>query len=91
MTGESFDRRKEDRDTRDTAVRADQKVDSHIQDCIKWREVVEKSFQSLKADLAAQGTDIKSLNNRVVLIIGGLIVVSKLLDWVAPALHKGAP
>lgn len=70
-----------DRATRDVAVKAETKIDQHMQDCIKWREVVQASFATLQ-------TDLKSLNNRVILIIGGLIALSKAADLVVPLFHK---
>lgn len=66
--------------TRDLAVEARTKIDAHVQDCIKWREVVQKSFSDLQADL-------KTLNTRVILILGGLIALSKALEFVPGLAH----
>lgn len=61
-------------DTRDIAVAADTKIDSHMVDCIQVRTRIEKALDDIRADL-------KRINWYLPLIIGGIIVVSHGFDW----------
>lgn len=79
----------DDYSTRDTAVRADTKIDSHMQECVEWRKAVHKSFAELTSEIKTLTSDVKSLNTRVILIIGGIIALSKLADWILPLFHGG--
>lgn len=73
------DRRNDD--TRDIALKANTKVDQHMTDCVQFRIDVQKTLGEFRED-------IKKLNWRMALLMGGITAVSKLLDYYMP-LHRG--
>lgn len=88
---DDYDRRKEDLEVRDAAVRAETKIDGHIQDCAKWRESVQKGFIDLRTDNRELRDDNKTLARNMTLIIGGLIGLSKAADLIGPFFHSMKP
>lgn len=62
-------------DTRDIAMMAKTLIDAHMTDCTKFRE-------GLRADLKSFNDDLKKLNNRVMMIIGGIVLITHGVDWV---------
>ena len=49
-----------DHQTRDLAVRADAKVDSHLMDCAAYRLRLADELKTMKKDISADTVDIKS-------------------------------
>lgn len=62
-----------EQNTRDTAVRAETKVDAHITDCQQFRLIIDKRLSEFR-------DDIRKLNWRVALITGVGIAVQKGMD-----------
>ncbi len=75
VSDDNGDRR--DHSTRDMAIEARVLVNQHMTDCAR-------RWDKLETKLVTMTGDIKSLGNRVLLIIGGLIVTAKALDWAVP-------
>ena len=71
-------------ETRDIAVQARSDINSHIQDCVRFRQQLSDNHKEMREDL-------KKINNRVMLILGGLMLLSKGLDFLVPFLHKVTP
>lgn len=69
------------KDTRDIAVTAKSLIDQHMQDCVRVREAIFASFKDFRNDLKRQ-------NWILAMIVGGLILVSKLPDYI-PFLSHG--
>lgn len=69
------------RETRDLAVEANSLINQHMKDCVTWRE-------SVQSTLGEMSKELKSLNNRVIYIIGGIIAITKAADYILPFLHK---
>lgn len=68
-----YEKRQEDRNTRDIAVKADTKVDTHMQDCLAVRQRIEDSLKDIR-------TDLKRINWLLPLLIGGIMVIKEGLD-----------
>lgn len=69
-------------DTRDMVIRANTKIDTHVDDCIRFRATIAKSFDDVRADLKKQSWYLT-------LIIGGLIALSRLPE-IMGAIHKAS-
>lgn len=67
-------------ETRDMAVQANTKIDHHLLDCAQFREALRSDFKEFRDDL-------KRLNWRIAIMIGGLVVLSHGIDWLV-SLHK---
>ena len=63
-----------DDNTRDLALTANTKIDQHMTDCTKFRE-------ALRQDLIGFREDIKKINWRVAMMLGGLIIISHGVDY----------
>lgn len=63
-----------DESTRDIAMAAKLLIDHHMTDCNVFRD-------NLRGDLAEFRNDLKKINWRMALILGGLIVLSHGIDW----------
>lgn len=74
------DRRVLDNQTRDIAIEARSLVNQHMTDCTSFRS-------DLKATLAEFRSDIKTLYVRLAAILGGLIMISKLVDFGVKLIH----
>lgn len=61
--------------TRDIAVTANTKVDAHIQECTELRKRIEKALDDFREDL-------KKINWRMAMMVGGLLVLSHVIDWI---------
>ncbi len=68
--------------TRDIAVAADTKIDSHLEDCFQVRTRIEKALDDLRAD-------IKRINWYLPRIIGGIVVASHGIDIIISILGYG--
>lgn len=68
-----FDRRQEDRETRDMAVAADTKIDNHMEDCVRFRIAIADSLKDMRADL-------KRINWLLPLMIGGIMAIKEIVD-----------
>jgi len=64
-----------EKDTRDIAVAAETKIDAHVQDCINHREAIQNFMIEIRAD-------IKRINWYLPLIIGGIVVLGHMPDWI---------
>lgn len=62
-------------ETRDIAIAADTKIDSHVADCLTVRIRIEKSLDDIRDDL-------KRINWYLPLILGGITVASHVFDIV---------
>lgn len=60
--------------TRDIAMTAKTLIDHHMTDCNVFRE-------NLRNDLAEFRADLKKINWRMAMILGGLVVLSHGIDW----------
>lgn len=67
-------------DTRDIAVIANTKVDQHIQECINLRVEIVKNFADLRESIKELSKQNAKINWIVALIIGGLILLSRVPD-----------
>lgn len=67
-------------DTRDIAVIANTKVDQHIQECINLRVQIMENFQHLRNDIKDLSKNSARINWIVALIIGGLILATRVPD-----------
>lgn len=70
-----------DDNTRDIAMQASIKIDQHMTDCTKFRD-------GLREDLRGFSDDLKKLNNRVMIIIGGLTLLSHSIEAALSWMHK---
>lgn len=70
-----------EQETRDIAVGANVKVDSHIEDCIRFRAIIQDSFRDVKGSMNNLADQIKGLQIKAALAVGGLIVFGKALDY----------
>lgn len=71
-----------DTETRDIAMQAKILIDHHMLDCSTFRE-------NLREDLNDFRADIKKLNWRIAMGIGGLVVFTHGIDWILTFLgHK---
>lgn len=61
-------------DTRDIAMMAKTLIDAHMTDCTQFREGLRSDFKEFNAALT-------KLNNRVMMIIGGIVLVTHGVDW----------
>ena len=68
-------------ETRDIAVSANTKVDQHMTDCEQFRINIQATLMEFRED-------IKSLNWRMAMIMGGFTLVGKILDYIIPVVHK---
>ncbi len=71
----------EDTSTRDIATMAKTLIDAHMTDCTRFRE-------GLRSDLKSFNDDLKKLNNRVMMIVGGIVLFTHSIDWVLTFLGK---
>lgn len=71
-------------DTRDLAVEAKTSIDQHMTDCTAFREVVQNTLTEFRED-------IKKLNWRMAMIVGGVTVLGKVFDFVIPVIMKVHP
>lgn len=71
--GTNGDRRVEDRNTRDTAVRAESLVNAHMVDCAAFRLTLERKLDGLDTKLNKMAVWLCS-------ILGGLTVIGKIWD-----------
>lgn len=62
-------------DTRDIAIMAKALIDNHMTDCNKFRE-------NLRGDLSDFRDDLKKLNWRMAMAIGGIMVFTHGIDWI---------
>jgi len=69
-------------DTRDIAVGANVKVDAHIDDCIRFRTMIAQSFKDMNENMSAIGDQVKALQIRAALAVGGLVVLGKTIDYI---------
>jgi hypothetical protein len=67
-------------DTRDIAVEANSKVDQHMTDCTQFRINLQNTLIEFR-------DDIKKLNWRMAMIVGGFTLAAKALDYLLPAVH----
>lgn len=63
-----------EQETRDIAVAADTKIDSHMTDCFAVRVRIEKALDDIRDDL-------KRINWYLPSIVGGIVALSKALDY----------
>ena len=68
-------------DTRDIAIGADVKIDTHVQDCIRFRSQIAESFKNVNSNMADIGEQVKTLQIRAALALGGLVVIGKAIDY----------
>lgn len=68
-------------ETRDVAIRAESKVDQHMTDCTQFRINIQNTLGEFR-------DDIKKLNWRMAMIMGGFTLAAKALDYLIPAVHK---
>ncbi len=61
-------------DTRDIAVNAKTLIDHHMTDCEQFRK-------NLRDDLSDFREDLRKLNWRMAMILGGLVILSHGIDW----------
>jgi hypothetical protein len=61
-------------DTRDVARDAFRMITMHMEDCAKFRETLQHNMLEFRQD-------IKQLNWRIGLMLGGIIVISKGIDF----------
>ena len=73
---------KNEESTRDVAIQADTKINQHMTDCTSFRIAIQNNLAELRKD-------IKELNWRMDMIVGGLTALGKLLDFFVPIIHKG--
>ncbi len=62
-------------DTRDIAMAAKTLIDHHMTDCNAFRV-------NLRSDLTEFRDDLKKLNWRIAMMIGGLVIISHGVDWI---------
>ena len=74
------ERRQEDISTRDIALTAKQKVDSHMEDCVAARIRVENAFASVNTRLEKMSAKQDKIGWLLGLIIGGLILVREAIE-----------
>lgn len=68
--------------TRDIAMTAQTLINQHMTDCNQFRD-------NLRQDLTDFRNDLKKINWRMAMILGGLIVFSHGIDWIMALLgHK---
>ena len=60
--------------TRDIAMSAKALIDHHMTDCETFRE-------NLREDMREFREDLKKLNWKIAALLGGLVVISHLMDW----------
>lgn len=60
--------------TRDLAVAASTKIDAHVQECTELRKRIEKALDDFRLDL-------KKINWRMAMMVGGLLTLSHVVDW----------
>jgi hypothetical protein len=60
--------------TRDLAVEANTKIDHHMLDCATFRSGLKDDFKEFREDL-------KKLNQRMAMVLGGLVIISHGIDW----------
>ena len=72
----------DDINTRDIAMTAKALIDHHMTDCETFR-------QNLRGDLKEFREDLRKLNWRMAMLIGGLLLFTHGIDWVITYLgHK---
>ena len=69
-------------DTRDIAIGANVKVDAHVQDCIRFRAQIADSFRNVNDNMSGLADKITGLQVKAALLLGGLIVLGKISDYV---------
>jgi len=68
--------------TRDIAVQAKQKVDSHVDDCIRFREILSKQYDHTQEAISALGDKIVALQLKMAAALGVLIFAGKIVDYI---------
>lgn len=61
-------------DTRDIAVEAQTLIKAHVLDCVEFRKTLIDIHREFRDDL-------KKINWRMAMILGGVVVLSHGLDW----------
>lgn len=67
------DRRRYDDSTRDIAIEGKSLITQHMTDCTRFREDLSEALSEMRAD-------IKSLMMRTMMIVGGMIALSKAVE-----------
>lgn len=84
MTASNGDRRVEDRNTRDTAVRAESLVNAHMVDCSAFRLSLERKLDAIGENVEGKFSNLDMKLNKMQVwmycIIGALMIISKLWD-----------
>ncbi len=75
-------------DTRDIAIGADVKIDTHVQDCVRFRQQIADAARRTDVKIDDLGDKIVGLQLKAALALGGLIAASKLLDYAILWFHK---
>lgn len=70
-----------DEGTRDMAIRANVKVDAHVEDCIRFRAQIAQSFSDTREDIKNITRDINKLQLKAAAALGILISAGKVIDW----------
>lgn len=56
-------------------------INQHMIECgMRW--------DKLESRLVLMAGDIKTVSNRLMLIVGGMVAIGKLLDWAPPVIEK---
>ncbi len=72
----------DDNNTRDIAMSAKLLIDTHMTDCNKFRENLRGDFKEFRDDL-------KKVNWKIAMMLGGIVVISHGVDWIVSLLgHK---
>ena len=72
----------QDTSTRDIAVGANAKVDSHVADCIRFREQLSKQADLTNTAIADLGEKITGLQIKLATALGILLFAGKVVDYV---------
>lgn len=65
----------EEKGTRDMVIEAITMIKSHMNDCEKYRQIILNTHAEFR-------DDIKKLNIRMAMILGGLIILSHGIDYI---------
>jgi hypothetical protein len=71
-----------DDNARDIAVSANQKVDSHIDDCVRFRQIVSKQYDEIRNDMNLISDKITSLQIKLATALGVLLFATKAVDYI---------
>jgi hypothetical protein len=75
------ERRRSADDTRDRMIAVETGLQAHQTDCTKFREGLHETIKEFRQD-------IKALYIRMAIIVGGLIVIGKAIDFGVGVLHR---